>query len=95
MRRKRRRGNLNEPLVKPLEPAVGHKVLYCRHPDRDVPGIECGYPLPCPYHTVVIDTTGPVPTVTRPVTRQVSGKQMDRLKEIAVLFHGEKKETKA
>ena len=27
----------------------------CVQPDRDVPGILCGYPLPCPYHTIVID----------------------------------------
>lgn len=24
---------------------------HCNKPDRDCPGIECGYPLPCPYHT--------------------------------------------
>lgn len=28
----------------------------CRHPDRDCPKLMCGYPLPCPWHTVVIDT---------------------------------------
>jgi hypothetical protein len=27
---------------------------HCRAPDRDVPGIKCGYPLPCPWHTVVV-----------------------------------------
>ena len=27
----------------------------CRHPDRDVPKLMCGYPLPCPHHTVVLD----------------------------------------
>jgi len=27
----------------------------CRHPDRDEPRMMCGYPLPCPHHTVVID----------------------------------------
>ncbi len=26
---------------------------HCNHPDRDNPRIECGYPLPCPYHTIV------------------------------------------
>jgi len=29
--------------------------LYCKQPDRDVPGITCGHPLPCPYHTNVIE----------------------------------------
>jgi hypothetical protein len=26
-----------------------------RHPDRDEPKMMCGYPLPCPHHTVVLD----------------------------------------
>lgn len=30
-------------------------LLSCNRPDRDVPGIECGYPLPCPHHTLVLD----------------------------------------
>lgn len=25
----------------------------CKKPDRDVPALVCGYPLPCPHHTVV------------------------------------------
>ena len=29
----------------------------CQKPDRDEPGLVCGYPLPCPRHTVVIDMT--------------------------------------
>ena len=29
--------------------------LTCRHPDRDEPKLMCGYPLPCPHHTVIID----------------------------------------
>ena len=41
--------------------------MYCERPDRDVPGIVCGHPLPCPYHTATIDVTGAVPTVTIPV----------------------------
>lgn len=28
---------------------------HCAFPDRDVRGIECGYPLPCPHHTVIFD----------------------------------------
>lgn len=27
----------------------------CRHPDRDEPRMMCGYPLPCPHHTAVIN----------------------------------------
>lgn len=40
----------------------------CRHPDRDVPKLMCGYPLPCPHHTAIIDATVEPPTVTIPVT---------------------------
>ncbi len=29
----------------------------CQKPDRDVAAIVCGWPLPCPYHSVVIDAT--------------------------------------
>jgi len=31
------------------------KMLTCKQSDRDVPGLVCGYPLPCPYHTIIID----------------------------------------
>lgn len=27
----------------------------CNKPDRDVPRMKCGYPLPCPWHTATID----------------------------------------
>ena len=27
---------------------------YCDKPDRDVPKLKCGYPIPCPFHTVII-----------------------------------------
>lgn len=39
---------------------------YCDKPDRDVPKIKCGYPLPCPHHSVVVDTTQESVTVTTP-----------------------------
>jgi len=34
----------------------------CRKPDRDSPKLVCDYPLPCPYHTVIVkrDTSGAV-----------------------------------
>lgn len=37
----------------------------CRHPDRDVPKLMCGYPLPCPHYTVIIDPAAG--TVTIPI----------------------------
>lgn len=27
----------------------------CKKPDRDVAALVCGYPLPCPHHTIVIE----------------------------------------
>lgn len=31
------------------------RVMYCQQPDRDVPKLTCGYPLPCPWHTAIIE----------------------------------------
>ena len=27
----------------------------CQNPDRHEMGLLCGHPLPCPYHTAIID----------------------------------------
>lgn len=35
----------------------------CRHPDRDEPKLMCGYPLPCPHHTVVLDLAAQTMTI--------------------------------
>lgn len=29
--------------------------MNCERPDRDVPSIKCGYPLPCPWHTAILE----------------------------------------
>ncbi len=43
--------------------------MTCKHPDHDQPKMVCGYPLPCPYHTIIINAYAePVPTLTIPVT---------------------------
>lgn len=31
----------------------------CDKPDRDVPTLVCGYPMPCPHHTAVIELDDP------------------------------------
>jgi len=40
----------------------------CRSPDHDNPKLLCGYPLPCPWHTVLINADAEPATVTIPVT---------------------------
>lgn len=59
--------------------------LYCKRPDRDVGELVCGYPLPCPWHTVVIDTKATPPTITIPATAapQFSPAISGLLKQIA------------
>lgn len=29
--------------------------LTCKQPDRDCPGLQCGHPLPCPHHTIIVE----------------------------------------
>lgn len=70
-------------------------MTHCQRPDREASGILCGHPLPCPYHTVVIDTTGAVPTVTIPVAGTappIKKKTLKALKQISQIIHkGRKK----
>ena len=30
---------------------------FCQHPDRDEPRLVCGYPIPCPHHTLEVDAS--------------------------------------
>ncbi len=55
----------------------------CRHPDRDVPKLLCGHPLPCPWHTAVIDASASPPTVTIPITSDAAMTNRDRLAQVA------------
>lgn len=40
-----------------LKDSLGIKPLRmtCTQPDRDNPKLQCGYPIPCPHHTFIID----------------------------------------
>ncbi len=80
----------------PLDPTLGEvaerpvieheeKRLFCQRPDRDSPGTICGYPLPCPWHTAVIDLAPDPPTVTIPVTASpsVNPLTLQRIKRVA------------
>jgi len=43
---------------------------HCNRPDRDFPRMKCGYPLPCPWHTLIIDpVAGTVTIPLHPDTR--------------------------
>lgn len=61
-------------------------MAHCKQPDRDTPELICGYPLPCPYHTVTIDMRAEPPTVTIPVTQPKAAQPevLGLLKEIAL-----------
>ncbi len=47
--------HISKPLSAQRASGTISKMLTCRRPDRDCPKLVCGYPLPCPHHTVVID----------------------------------------
>ena len=57
----------------------------CTKPDRDVSSLICGYPLPCPYHTVIIETEFDPPIIKIPATipQAVDPRMLKKLKEIA------------
>ncbi len=55
----------------------------CKRPDRHVPRLVCGFPLPCPWHTLVIDTTRDPPVVELPVPANTTPLQLQRIGEIA------------
>jgi len=61
------------------------KHLTCRHPDRDSPKLLCGYPLPCPHHTVKIHIGKNPPTVEIPITSDAI-KYRERLADIASII---------
>ena len=66
----------------------------CRHPDREVPKLMCGYPLPCPHHTVIIHADKDPVTVEIPASSDVlkSPAARGRIGDIARAFEKERKE---
>lgn len=56
---------------------------FCKHPDRDVPGLVCGHPMPCPYHTIIVDVESKQITIPEAMQKKVKPKTIRRLKRIA------------
>lgn len=54
--------------------------IMCSRPDIDVPGIKCGYPLPCPRHTAIIDASEDPVMV---IVQEANLKSIHHLRELA------------
>lgn len=50
----------------------------CDAPDRDVPALKCGYPMPCPHHSVLV-VIGEAAEMKPPETPT-----LDRMRELKV-----------
>jgi hypothetical protein len=51
-------------------------------PNKPPRKMKCGYPLPCPFHTVIIDTAGP--RVHIPAGANTTQKQRKAIRRAAV-----------
>lgn len=61
---------------------------HCKHPDRDEPRMVCGYPKPCPHHTLVIDMSEEPTVIAKAHHADPSQKTVKRLREIAKALGG-------
>ena len=53
----------------------------CQKPDRDNPKMKCGYPLPCPHHTLIVDLE--TKTITQPFGLNLSPRARRRVETVA------------
>lgn len=58
------------------------KQLICNQPDHDIPSIVCGAPLPCCYHTAVIDLSTDPGELRIPITGKSAIDNRDVLLDI-------------
>lgn len=56
--------------------------MFCKQPDRHEPKLICGYPLPCPYHTVIIEPPDVI-HVPDKIKQNISKDLINLLKQIA------------
>jgi len=61
-------------------------MLTCKSPDRDVPSMKCGYPLPCPYHTAIIDVSSDPAELRIPMTAKAALRGKHHLEDIAAVL---------
>ena len=62
------------------------KGLFCKSPDRDVPGLKCGHPLPCPQHTAIVDISHDIAELRIPITAKAALRGRHRLEDIAAVL---------
>lgn len=55
----------------------------CRHPDRHEPRLVCGYPLPCPHHTVTISGDNERVVLEQPQQVHIGEKTVSKLLDLA------------
>ena len=60
--------------------------MCCTAPDKDVPKMLCGHPLPCPQHTAIIDVSEDIAVVKIPITAKAALKGKHHLEDIAAVL---------
>ncbi len=58
----------------------------CTAPDRDESKMLCGYLLPCPYHTVIIDVSDDPAVIRIPLTAKAALRGKHHLEDIAAIL---------
>lgn len=64
-------------------------MLTCKHTDIDSVKLLCGHPLPCPYHTAIINADKSPPTIEIPVTATEALERRAILADIGRLISGD------
>jgi hypothetical protein len=60
----------------------GSGARYCTRPDRHEPRLKCGYPLPCPHHTVVGTPAKDRSTLEEPAAAELEEEDRRKLLDI-------------
>ena len=60
--------------------------LTCKKLDHDGSGLVCGYPLPCPYHTAIIDVSSEPAEIRIPITAKDALRGRHHLEDIGAIL---------